>query len=136
VPAETALAHAGLIRQNRQRKIVAQMAVDPIMERAEFILCGLQRQGSAELRLSTGTFEENDQVAGDGKRHGTAEVLFHKRQGQIDPAVTPAEVQTRPSPTKNRIGLDTYGGKALRQPGTGLPMGCCATPVEYTRSSK
>ena len=51
------------------------------MERAELVVCGLQGQSGAELRLSAGTFEEDDHVAGYGKRHGAAEILFHQRTG-------------------------------------------------------
>jgi hypothetical protein len=50
-------------------------------------------------------------VARDRKRHGTAEVLFSKREGQIDPGVTPAEVQTRPSHTKIGSGSTRTAGK-------------------------
>ena len=66
VAAETALAHAGLLGQNRKRKLAAEVVVDPVMERAEFVLCCLQGQGGAELRLTAGTLEENDQVTGHG----------------------------------------------------------------------
>jgi hypothetical protein len=59
------------------------------MERAEFILCDLQGQSSAELRLPARTLEEDDQVAGDGKRHGTPEVLFPR---------APAPDRSRPLP--------------------------------------
>jgi hypothetical protein len=41
VPAEAALAHSRLISQDRQREIVVQMIVDPVVERAEFVLRGL-----------------------------------------------------------------------------------------------
>jgi hypothetical protein len=40
VPAETAFARPGLIGQRRQRKIVGEMSVDPLMQRAEFVLGG------------------------------------------------------------------------------------------------
>jgi hypothetical protein len=40
VPAETAFAHPGLIGQRRQRKIVGEMSVDPLVQRAEFVLGG------------------------------------------------------------------------------------------------
>src|SRR5437899_1173696 len=72
-------------QKDRKRKIVTEMAVNPIMERAELVVRGLQGQSGAELRLSPGTFEEDDHVAGHGKRHGAAEVLFHKRECEIDP---------------------------------------------------
>src|SRR5580704_7462637 len=64
VAAETALAHARLIGQNRKRKFAFQMAVNPVMERTEPILRHLQGEGRAELRLAAGAFEENNQVAG------------------------------------------------------------------------
>ena len=69
VPTETALAHPCPIGQDRKREIVREMAVDPVMQRAEFVLCDLQCQGSAELCLSAGTLEKNDQVAGYSERH-------------------------------------------------------------------
>ena len=72
MPAETALAHPGLIGKDRKRKIARQMLVDPVMQRAELVVGCLQSQGRAELRLSTGTLEEYDQVAGHGERYGTA----------------------------------------------------------------
>src|SRR5271166_3502871 len=103
------------------------MTVYPIMECAELVVCGLQGQSGAELRLSAGTFEEDDHVAGYGKRHGAAEVLFHKRQREIDPR---GYASRGPRPTvahKDRIGLDAHGGKALSQPGAVLPVSHRAT---------
>src|SRR5690242_8980904 len=49
MPAERALAHAGLARQPRQRQIVSKVFADPIMQRAELIVGGLQRQRLTEL---------------------------------------------------------------------------------------
>jgi hypothetical protein len=71
--------------QSRQRQFIAQMVVDPVMERAEFVLSGLKGQRSTELRVSAGTLAENNQVAGYGERHRTTEVLLYERQRQIDP---------------------------------------------------
>jgi len=48
VPTETALTHARLIGQHRKRKIVREMALDALMQRAEFLLCRLQGQRGAE----------------------------------------------------------------------------------------
>jgi len=59
VPAETALAHPGLIGEDRKRKIARQMPVVPIMERAELVVGYLQSQGRAELCLPAGTLEED-----------------------------------------------------------------------------
>jgi hypothetical protein len=42
------------------------MVVDPVMERAEFVLSGLKGERGAELRLSAGTLEENNQVTKQG----------------------------------------------------------------------
>jgi hypothetical protein len=52
------------------------MLVDPVMERAELVVGCLQSQSRAELCLPAGTLEEDDQLAGQGERHGAAEVLF------------------------------------------------------------
>src|SRR5215467_7952678 len=79
VPAETALAHPGLIGEDRQRKIARQMLVDPVMERGELVVGCFQSQGCAELCLSAGTLEEDEQLAGPGERHADAAVLFYKR---------------------------------------------------------
>ena len=87
------------------------MVVDPIMERAEFVACCLQGQGRAELRLSAGALEENDEVAGHGERHRTAEILFHERQGEIDPGCDAGRGPHRTVAHEYRIGLDTHAGK-------------------------
>src|SRR5580658_2854847 len=84
VPAETTLTHSGLASEHRKRNVVGQMPVDPLMERPEFVVCCLQRQGCAELRLSAWVLEKDDQVASDGERYGSTEVLFDKGQRQID----------------------------------------------------
>lgn len=131
VPAETALAHSGLIGQDRKRKFVGQMAVDPVMKRSEFILCRLQRRGGAELRLSSGTLEKNHQVAGYRERHGTAKVFFHERQRQIDPGRDSCGGPNWTITHENRIGLDTHGGKAAGKPGAVHPVGGCAAPVQH-----
>ena len=60
VAAETAFAHTRLIGKDRQRQIVGQMPADPGVERAKFVLCRLQSQGGAELRLPGGALEEDD----------------------------------------------------------------------------
>jgi hypothetical protein len=57
-PAVVPLDWAGL-----KAKIVTEMPVNPIMESAELIVCSLQGQSGAELRLPPGTFEEDDHVA-------------------------------------------------------------------------
>jgi hypothetical protein len=72
VSAETALAHPGLIGQHVKRKVVGKMRVDPVMKRTEFVLCRLQRQGSAELCLSARKLEEDNQITSNGERHGAA----------------------------------------------------------------
>ena len=54
------------------------MAIDPLMERTEFILGDLQRQGGAELCLSAGSLEKDDEVTGYGERNRAPEVLFYK----------------------------------------------------------
>jgi cyclohexyl-isocyanide hydratase len=113
VATETALAHARLIGQDRKRKIIGQMAVDPAVQRAEPVVGSLQGQGGAELCLPARTLEENDEVAGNGERHGTAEVLFHQRQRQIDPG----RHSGRTVAYEDRIGLDMHGRKALGQLG-------------------
>jgi hypothetical protein len=41
VAAETAFAHAGLFGENRKRKLATEVVVDPVMERAELVLCRL-----------------------------------------------------------------------------------------------
>ncbi len=87
------------------------MPVDPVMQRAELVVRRLQGQGSAELRLSAGTLEKDDQVAGDGERHGAAEVFFHQRQRQIDPGRHPGRGPDRTVAHEDRIGLDMHGGK-------------------------
>jgi N-ethylmaleimide reductase len=97
------------------------MVVDPVVERAEFVVCALQRQGGAELRLSTGTFEEDNQIAGHGERHGTAEIFFHERQRQIDPGRHAGRGPDRTVAHEDRIGLDAHGGKTLSQRGAVLP---------------
>src|SRR5437660_1464736 len=106
------------------------MTVDPTMERAELVVCGLQGQSSAELRLSAGPFEEDDHVTGYRKRHGVAEVFFHKRQREIDPCGHSSRGPQRTIAHKDRVGLDANGGKALCQPGAILPVGHRATSVQ------
>src|SRR6516162_6517008 len=85
VPAETALAHRGLIGEHRKRKIARQMLVDPVVEWSELVVGCLQGQCCAELGLSARTLKEDNQIAGDGERHGAAEVLLDERQRQINP---------------------------------------------------
>jgi hypothetical protein len=60
----------------------------------------LQSQGRAELCLTAGALEEDDQVTGYSERHRTAEILSTSASARSIPAVTPAEVQTGPSHTK------------------------------------
>jgi hypothetical protein len=49
------------------------MLADPVVERAEFVVACLQSQGGAELSLSTGTLEEDNQTAGNGERRRASE---------------------------------------------------------------
>src|SRR5271169_1112551 len=58
-----------------------------------------------EATRRAGTLEEDDQVAGDGERHGAAEVFFHERQSQIDPGSHPCRGPNRTVTHENRIGL-------------------------------
>src|SRR5579863_3606989 len=106
------------------------MDVDPVMQRAEPVVGGLQRQGSAELRLSAGAPEENDEVAGNGECYGAAEVLFHERQRQIDPGGHPRRSPNWTVTYEDRIGFDMHGRKALSQPGAVLPVGRGAAAVQ------
>jgi len=106
------------------------MAVDPIVKRAEPVVGCLQGQGGAELCLTTGTLEENDEVAGHGERHGTTEVLFNERQRQIDPSCHSGRSPDWTVAHENRIGLDAHGRKPLCQPGAVLPMGRGAAAVQ------
>ena len=91
---------------------------------------GLQGQSGAELRLSAGTFEENDHVAGYSKRHGAAKVLFHERQRKINPGRHAGRGPYSTVAHEDGIGLDAHGGKALSQPGAVLPVGHRATSVQ------
>src|SRR5271165_6896145 len=50
--AETALAHADLLGQDRERKVAAEIAVDPVVQGAEPVVDCLHRQSGAELRRS------------------------------------------------------------------------------------
>lgn len=82
--AETALAHPCLISEDRKRNFLGQMPIDPVVKRTKFILRRLQRQSSAKLRLPARTLKEDNHVASDSERHGTAEVLLDQRQREID----------------------------------------------------
>ena len=106
------------------------MAVDPVVERPEFVLRRLQGQGFAELRLSAGTLEEDHEVARHGERDGTAEILFHERQRQIDAGRDPRRGPDRTVAYENRIGLDAHGGEALSKLRAVLPVGRGAPPIE------
>ena len=79
------------------------------MERPEFVLCRLQGQGFAELRLSAGTLEEDNEVARHGERHGAAQVFLHERQRQVDPRRHPESAE--PSHTKIGSGSTRTAGK-------------------------
>jgi hypothetical protein len=54
------------------------------MQRSESVLCCLQSQRGAELCLSSGTLQKDDQVACYSERYGTAKVFFHECERQID----------------------------------------------------
>lgn len=54
VAAEAALAHTGLLSQHRERKLVAELVVDPIMKHAEFVFCGLQVEWGPSGRTGSG----------------------------------------------------------------------------------
>src|SRR5271154_6559356 len=107
------------------------MGVDPSVERAKLVVGRLQSQSGAELRLSPGTLEENDKVAGDGERHRTAEVLFHERQRQIDPRRHSSRSPDRTVAYEDRIGLNADSGKTLREPAAVLPVGRRAPSIEH-----
>jgi hypothetical protein len=61
------------------------MLADPVMKRSELVLGCLKGQSFAELRLSSGSLEKDDQIASDCECHRAAEVLFQQRQNEIDP---------------------------------------------------
>src|SRR5215469_5087403 len=106
------------------------------MQRSESVLCCLQSQRGAELCLSTGTLQKDDQIACHSERRGTAEVLFHERERQVD-----SGCHARRSPDwtvtyENRVRFDMHIGKALGKPGAIHPVSRCAAPVQYASRSQ
>jgi len=112
MPAETALAHAGLTGEPGERKIVGEMPVDPVVQRAKFIFGRLQGKRLAELRLPARTLEEDNEVTRHGQCQGATQVLFHDRQGQIDAGRHSGGGPDRTIAHEDRVGLDPHGGKA------------------------
>ncbi|GCC46578.1 hypothetical protein chiPu_0030968, partial [Chiloscyllium punctatum] len=130
VPAEAALAHAGLVRQCGKREIVGQMAADPVMQRAEPVVGRLQRQDLAELRLPAGPLEKHHQIARDGKRRRAAEIILDQRQSEIDARRDAGRCPERSVAHEDRIGLDPDVGKARGELFPKSPMCHGATAVE------
>ena len=97
VTAEAAFAHAGAFGQHRQRNVVGEVLADPVMQRAEAVVRGLQRQCGAELRLAAGAFQKHHEMTCDGQRDARPRSSSTSASARSMPAVTPAEVQTSPS---------------------------------------
>jgi hypothetical protein len=58
---------------------------DPVVKRAESVVCRLQGKSLAELCLAARSFEKDDKVTSDSKGQRATEIYLHKRQGEIDP---------------------------------------------------
>lgn len=81
-----ARAHAGLFCQDIDRQIwVAEITGDPGVEIVEGeALLVLRSQELAELRLSAGALQKDDQFAGDFHGNVTAAIGFDERKSDVD----------------------------------------------------
>ena len=61
----------------------------PIMKHAEAILCHLQRQSRAELRLSARSLKEDHEVPRYRECNTSPQILLNKGQRKIDPGSHP-----------------------------------------------
>jgi hypothetical protein len=72
----------------------------------------LQGQRLAELRLAARSLEEDDEVACHGQGRGTAQILFHQRQRQIDAGRYARRRPDRTITHEDRVALDPRGREA------------------------
>src|SRR5215212_6956100 len=77
---EVALAHARAFRQRRDREVAVEVVGNPLLQLAQRLALGaLGGELRAELRLSAGPLEEEDEPARDLERGRPPEVLLDQR---------------------------------------------------------
>jgi len=88
--------------QPRQHKTASFLSADPVFWSAPNLSSAACKAKSAlNCACSSGTFEDDDHVAGDSKRHEAAEVLFHQRQCETYP-LRSRQPKSTPDPRRQR----------------------------------
>ena len=81
---KAAFAHAGPRSKGGDRQVGCKVFPHPAMQGFEAGGAMLERQGSAVLRLSARTLEEDHQLARHRQRHGAAKVVFDQSESEVD----------------------------------------------------
>src|SRR5205807_4628077 len=82
---EVARAHAGALGECRHREVLAEVHRHPVLELAQRrALGGWTLQRRAELRLTTGPLEEENEPAGDVAGQIGPQVLLDERECEVD----------------------------------------------------
>jgi len=96
--------------QPRQHKTASFLSAHPVFWSAPNLSSAACKAKSAlNCACSSGTFEDDDHVAGDSKRHEAAEVLFHQRQCETYPCGHASRSPHQTLADKDRIGLHAHG---------------------------
>jgi hypothetical protein len=97
--------------QGLDGQIRGQAPGHPRLEFAERLAVrGLQFERGAELRLTAGSADEDDQVPGDGQGRLPAEVFLDQGEGEVDTGRDPGRGVHVPVPDEDRVGVHGHPG--------------------------
>jgi hypothetical protein len=122
VPDEAALAHPRLGGKAGDTEVAREMRHDPVVQALEGTGGILKRERRAVLRLPAGAFQEDDQLAGDGKGGGAAEVILDEGKREADPGGDPGRRPYAVILDEDRVALDMERGETCGELGAPAPM--------------
>src|SRR5712691_1521392 len=109
------------------------MRHDPLVQILERTRDILEGERGAVLRLSPGTFQENDQLARNGEGGGAAEIIIDECECEIDAGRDPSRCPDAPILDEDRITLDMECREPCGEFGAPAPVRRNAPSVEQPR---